>query len=120
MDGGGEIGGPKVRPHPRQEAELSVRALPEQEVAQPLLASGADQKVHVGGTRAAIHRPEAEGEGLAILLIEQNLGVATSIAERQLVMVAGSIFAETTATDLQRDPELQRRFLGVEPLRERA
>jgi branched-chain amino acid transport system ATP-binding protein len=61
-----------------------------------------------------------EQEGLAILLIEQNLGVATSIAERQLVMVAGSIFAETTATELTQDPELQRRFLGVEPLAERA
>jgi branched-chain amino acid transport system ATP-binding protein len=59
-------------------------------------------------------------EGLAILLIEQNLGVATAIAERQLVMVGGSIFAETTATDLNRDPELQRRFLGVEPLAEHA
>jgi branched-chain amino acid transport system ATP-binding protein len=61
-----------------------------------------------------------EQEGLSILLIEQNLGVATSIAERQLVMVAGSIYAETTATDLTRDPELQRRFLGVEPLAEQA
>jgi branched-chain amino acid transport system ATP-binding protein len=61
-----------------------------------------------------------EQEGLAILLIEQNLGVATSIAERQLVMVAGSIFAETTAAELTQDPELQRRFLGVEPLAERA
>jgi len=61
-----------------------------------------------------------EQEGLSILLIEQTLGVATSIAERQLVMVAGSIFAETTATDLTRDPELQRRFLGVEPLAEHA
>ena len=61
-----------------------------------------------------------EQEGLAILLIEQNLGVATSIAERQLVMVAGSVYAETTATELLRDPELQRRFLGVEPLAERA
>src|SRR5436309_3546004 len=61
-----------------------------------------------------------EQEGLAILLIEQNLGVATAIAERQLVMVAGSIYAETTATDLTRDPELQRRFLGVEPLAEHA
>jgi branched-chain amino acid transport system ATP-binding protein len=57
-----------------------------------------------------------EEEGLAILLIEQNLGMATAIAERQLVMVAGSIAAETTAADLLRDPELQRRFLGVEPL----
>jgi branched-chain amino acid transport system ATP-binding protein len=61
-----------------------------------------------------------EEEGLAILLIEQNLGVATSIAERQLVMVAGSVYAETTATELLRDPELQRRFLGVEPLAGRA
>jgi branched-chain amino acid transport system ATP-binding protein len=59
-----------------------------------------------------------EQEGLAILLIEQNLGVATSIAERQLVMVAGSIFAETTATALTQDAELQHRFLGVEPLAE--
>ena len=61
-----------------------------------------------------------EAEGLAILLIEQNLGVATAIAERQLVMVAGSIYAETTAVKLSQDPELQRRFLGVEPLAEQA
>ena len=58
-------------------------------------------------------------EGLAILLIEQNLGMATSVAERQLVMVAGSIYAETTAAELSTDMELQRRFLGVEPLAER-
>ena len=61
-----------------------------------------------------------EQEGLAILLIEQNLGMATAIAERQLVMVAGSIAAETTATELSTDPELQRRYLGVEPLAEQA
>ena len=35
-------------------------------------------------------------EGMAILLVEQNLGVATEVAERQLVMVAGRIAAETT------------------------
>ena len=35
-----------------------------------------------------------------MLLIEQNLGVATAIAERLLVMVAGSIAAETTAAEL--------------------
>ena len=61
-----------------------------------------------------------EQEGLAILLIEQNLGVATALAERQLIMVAGSIFAETTAEALTQDPELQHRFLGVEPLAEQA
>jgi branched-chain amino acid transport system ATP-binding protein len=57
-----------------------------------------------------------EEEGLAILLIEQNLGVATALAERQLVMIGGGIAAETTATALGGDPELQRRYLGVEPL----
>ena len=57
-----------------------------------------------------------EEEGLAILLIEQNLGVATSLAERQLVMIGGSIAAETTSAQLAGDPELQRRYLGVEPL----
>jgi branched-chain amino acid transport system ATP-binding protein len=57
-----------------------------------------------------------EQEGLAILLIEQNLGVATSIAERQLVMVAGSIAHESASAELLGDPEAQRRYLGVEPL----
>jgi branched-chain amino acid transport system ATP-binding protein len=57
-----------------------------------------------------------EQEGLRILLIEQNLGVATSLAERQLIMVGGEIAAETTAEKLAGDPELQRRYLGVEPV----
>jgi branched-chain amino acid transport system ATP-binding protein len=57
-----------------------------------------------------------EAEGLAILLIEQNLGVATALAERQLVMIGGRIAAETTADALSGDPDLQRRYLGVEPL----
>jgi branched-chain amino acid transport system ATP-binding protein len=53
-------------------------------------------------------------EGLAILVVEQNLAVATALAERQLVMVAGRIFTETTSADLVNNPEAQRRFLGVE------
>ena len=57
-----------------------------------------------------------EEEGLRMLLIEQNLGVATALAERQLVMVGGEIAAETTAAELAGDPELQRRYLGVEPV----
>ena len=59
---------------------------------------------------------QLERDGLAILLIEQNLGVATALAERQLIMVAGTIAAETTASALGGDAELQRRYLGVEPL----
>jgi branched-chain amino acid transport system ATP-binding protein len=57
-----------------------------------------------------------EQEGLRILLVEQNLGVATSLATRQLVMVGGEIATETTADVLTGDPEMQRRYLGVEAL----
>ena len=57
-----------------------------------------------------------EEQGLAILLIEQKLDVATSLAERQLVMVGGEIAVETTAAELAGDTDMQRRFLGVEPV----
>src|SRR4029453_6450920 len=53
------------------------------------------------------------GEGVSILLIEQNLGVATSVADRLLVMVAGRIGHETTSADLRGDEGAQPRFLGV-------
>jgi branched-chain amino acid transport system ATP-binding protein len=59
---------------------------------------------------------QLEQQGLRILVIEQNLGVATSLAERQLVMMGGEIATETTAGELAGDPELQRRYLGVEPV----
>jgi branched-chain amino acid transport system ATP-binding protein len=52
-------------------------------------------------------------EGMGLLLIEQNLGVATSLADRQLVMVAGEIATETTAAAIASDPEAQQRYLGV-------
>ena len=55
-------------------------------------------------------------EGLGLLIIEQNLGMATAIADRQLVMATGSIIAETTASELANDPDAQRRYLGVEPV----
>jgi branched-chain amino acid transport system ATP-binding protein len=54
--------------------------------------------------------------GMGLLVVEQNLGVATTLAERQLVMVAGAIAAETTAAALLADPEAQKRYLGFEPL----
>jgi len=54
--------------------------------------------------------------GMGLLVVEQNLGVATALAERQLVMMTGQIATETTAEELANDPDAQRRFLGVEPL----
>ena len=57
-----------------------------------------------------------EEEGLRMLLVEQNLVVATSHADRQLVMIGGEIAAETTDSQLVGSVELQRRDLGVEPV----
>jgi branched-chain amino acid transport system ATP-binding protein len=59
-------------------------------------------------------------EGMGLLVVEQNLGVATSLAERQLIMVTGVIAAETTSEALLGDPAAQRRYLGVEPLADAA
>jgi branched-chain amino acid transport system ATP-binding protein len=59
---------------------------------------------------------ELAAGGMGLLVVEQNLGVATTLAERQLVMITGSIAAETTAAELAGDPVAQRRYLGVEPL----
>ncbi|MDQ3893398.1 MAG: ABC transporter ATP-binding protein [Actinomycetota bacterium] len=72
----------------------------------------------IEGLITTVHR--LVEEGMALLLIEQNLGVATSLAERQLVMIGGHIATETTADALVSDPSAQRRYLGVEPLAEHA
>ena len=55
-------------------------------------------------------------EGMGLLLVEQRLGVAAALAERQLIMVGGHIVAETTAQALLNDADAQRRYLGVEPM----
>lgn len=54
--------------------------------------------------------------GVRVLLVEQNLAVAVAVAERHLVMVAGRFATELSSEQLMSDPELQRRYLGVEPL----
>jgi branched-chain amino acid transport system ATP-binding protein len=54
-------------------------------------------------------------EGVTLLLVEQNLGMATAVADRLLVMVHGEVAVETTSAALLADEEMQRRYLGVEP-----
>jgi uncharacterized protein (UPF0261 family)/ABC-type branched-subunit amino acid transport system ATPase component len=57
---------------------------------------------------------ELAGEGhIAVLLIEQNLGVAISVADRIGVMVNGRIAQEMPTAQLAGDRELQERLLGV-------
>ena len=55
-------------------------------------------------------------EGIAILLVEQNLSVATAISDRQVVVVSGHIEAEIGSQELLADADAQRRYLGVESL----
>ncbi len=59
-----------------------------------------------------LRRLADEGE-IALLLIEQNLGVAADVAIRVAVMVNGRIARELDAAALAADQELQQRLLGV-------
>ena len=54
----------------------------------------------------------AEGE-IAVLLIEQNIGVATSAADQVAIMVNGRINRVMPSQELASDRELQQRLLGV-------
>ncbi|MDE0669800.1 MAG: ABC transporter ATP-binding protein [bacterium] len=55
-------------------------------------------------------------EGIAVLLVEQNLSVATAVSDRQVVMVSGRIETEISSKELLGDADAQRRYLGVESL----
>ena len=52
--------------------------------------------------------------GSAVLIVEQNLRAATSMADRQLIMVSGRIEHETTAAELRDNAALQKQYLGVD------
>lgn len=52
------------------------------------------------------------GDGMGVLLVEQNLRVAMEVAEEVAIMVTGRIATALPAKRLE-DPELQRRYLGV-------
>ena len=51
--------------------------------------------------------------GLALLLVEQNLGLATQVGQRVLVMNKGTIVFAGTPTDLVADRDVETRYLGV-------
>jgi branched-chain amino acid transport system ATP-binding protein len=51
--------------------------------------------------------------GLAILLVEQNLALATHVGERLYVMNKGTIVFEGTAAALAAQPDVEARYLGV-------
>jgi branched-chain amino acid transport system ATP-binding protein len=54
-----------------------------------------------------------KGEGLSILLVEQNVPLALRVADRVYVMSKGQIVYHGTAAELDADEEIKRRFLGI-------
>jgi branched-chain amino acid transport system ATP-binding protein len=52
-------------------------------------------------------------DNIELLLVEQNLSLATSVAESVVVMIAGRIVATLRSTELMANEELQYRYLGV-------
>ncbi len=60
----------------------------------------------------ALRQLAADGD-IAVLLIEQNLGVALDVADRIAVMVNGRLTDEMASAALAADRELQQRLLGV-------
>ena len=67
----------------------------------------------VASTLKQLARARSEDGGIAVLLIEQNIGVAVDAADRIAVMVNGRIAREMPASELAADRELQQRLLGV-------
>ena len=55
----------------------------------------------------------ASEEDLSVLVVEQNIGVATSVSDSVAIMVNGRINRIMDAGELARDRELQQRLLGV-------
>jgi branched-chain amino acid transport system ATP-binding protein len=51
-------------------------------------------------------------EGVTVLLVEQDVHAALSVADRGYVMETGEIVREGTARGLESDPEVQRAYLG--------
>jgi branched-chain amino acid transport system ATP-binding protein len=57
---------------------------------------------------------ELRRQGRTILLVEQNVRAALSIADRGYVMETGRIMLEGTAEELSRNHDVRRAYLGKE------
>jgi branched-chain amino acid transport system ATP-binding protein len=55
---------------------------------------------------------QIRSQGVTVLLVEQDVHAALSVADRGYVMENGEIVREGTARELGRDPEVQRAYLG--------
>ncbi len=57
---------------------------------------------------------QIHAQGIAVLLVEQNVAMAMDVAERAAVLEEGRIVASSSPEELMARPELRRAYLGLE------
>jgi branched-chain amino acid transport system ATP-binding protein len=55
---------------------------------------------------------EVNAEGVAVLLVEQNVAMALELARRAYVLDEGRVAAEGEPRQLMSQPQIQRAYLG--------
>jgi branched-chain amino acid transport system ATP-binding protein len=63
---------------------------------------------------------QIRSEGVTVLLVEQDVHAALSVADRGYVLETGEIVREGRASELKDDPEVQRAYLGDSAILARA
>ena len=56
---------------------------------------------------------EIRKQGVTVLLVEQDVFAAFSVADRGYVMETGRIVREGAVGELEKDPEVRKAYLGV-------
>ena len=56
---------------------------------------------------------EIKCSGIAVLLVEQDVGLAFQLASRSYVLSHGSVIAEGTGEELLQDETIRRTYLGL-------
>lgn len=58
------------------------------------------------------HIAKLKASGMTLLIVEQNVGKALSVADRAYVLSSGNVRAMGRASELAADPELINAYLG--------
>jgi branched-chain amino acid transport system ATP-binding protein len=86
-------------------------------VSEPVLlmadepSSGLD--VHETGELAQVLRKLQRERGMAMLLVEHDLGMVGEVVDRTVVMNLGSVIADGTFDEVMADPNVRQAYLGV-------